>query len=93
MICLHKNNIMWTNPPKGSFFLTIIIPIHIRNNPFLNYFTEEIPEEDAPVDRSQNEPDDKEEMVEGEDLLTRIERIQARKGVLCEPAAHTPVMN
>lgn len=92
MICLHKNNFMWTNPPKGSFFSQLLFQ-YTSGITFLNYFTEEIPEEEAPVDRSQNEPDDKEEMVEGEDLLTRIERIQARKGVLCEPAAHTPVMN
>lgn len=53
--------------------------------------SEEAPEAEAPPEKSHNEDDDEEEMVEGEDLLTRIQRIQGRKGVLCEPAVPSQV--
>lgn len=48
----------------------------------------DMPEEESETEevvRVETEADDDEDFIEGEDLLTRLQRLQAKKGVLCEP--------
>ncbi|KAI8421188.1 hypothetical protein MSG28_008259 [Choristoneura fumiferana] len=47
--------------------------------------TEEEKSETEEVPRADGGEEEDEEWVEGEDLLARLQRIQARKGLLCEP--------
>ncbi|XP_053605656.1 F-box only protein 9 [Plodia interpunctella] len=44
--------------------------------------------EEVPTE-NHNQSDDEEEWIEGEDLLTRLQRIVNRRGVLCEPEIPT----
>lgn len=68
----------------------LIVVISMTRTLYFGLIEESEAEEAPRVDDAH--PSDDEDAVEGEDLLSRLQRILARKGVLCEPEFPTKVL-